>query len=198
MNALVSERSKLLIKVLLTDPKITEVVYEDSKNKEKYKICTIRPNGSIVMGKTKYLWWNQLLNCQDILPFESFALKVWNALVNLSSGVNNTAIMKGLSQEIVMKSVRENKYDWVVDRLYDCWKHVAQNSSGFSSPEVPAGTQVSDQGRNWNNKNNCGEPHNIVINLNGQSRVIPIIDSVGDTMNVGIELGFLGFKQVRN
>lgn len=196
MDMLVSQRSKLLINVLLTDPKIAEIVYEDSKNKEKYKICTIRDNGSIVMGKTKVLWWNQLLNCQDVLPFESFALKVWNALVDLSSGINNTAIMKGLSQEIIMNSVRERKYDWVVDRLYDCWKHVAQNSAGFSSPEVPAGTQVSDQG--------CervrvvdGAPNNIIIKIKDQTRVIPIVDSVGDPWEVGLEVGLLGFKKIR-
>lgn len=197
MNTLVSSRSKLLIKVLLTDPKIAEVVYEDSKNKEKYKICTVRSDGSIVMGKTKYLWWNQLLNCQDVLPFESFALKVWNGLVDMSSGINNTAIMKGLSQEIVMKSVRDNKYDWVVDRLYDCWKHVAQNSAGFSDPEVPAGTQASGQGRIREARIIKDTPQQIVINISGQSKVIPIVDSVGDTMNVGLELGLIGFKPIR-
>ena len=196
MDTLVSQRSKLLINVLLTDPKIAEIVYEDSKNKDKYKICTIRDNGSIVMGKTKYLWWNQFLNCQDVLPFESFALKVWNALVDLSSGINNTAIMKGLSQEIIMNSVRDKKYDWVIDRLYDCWKHVAQNSAGFSSPEVPAGTQVSDQGWNGIREVQSG-PSNIVIKINDQTRVIPIVDSVGDTWNVGLEFGLLGFKKIR-
>jgi len=196
MNTLVSQRSKLLINVLLTDPKIAEVVYEDSKNKDKYKICTIRDNGSIVMGKTRYLWWNQLLNCQDVLPFESFALKVWNALVDLSSGINNTAIMKGLSHEIVMNSVRDKKFDWIIDRLYDCWKHVAQNSAGFSAPEVPAGTQVSDQGCEQIRIVRNDAPNNIIIKINGQSKVIPIVDSVGDSWNVGLEFGLLGFKRV--
>lgn len=194
MNTLVSNRSKLLIQVLLTDSKIAETVYEDSKNKEKYKICTIRDDGSIVMGKTKYRFWNQLLNCQDVLPFESFALKVWNALVDLSSGINNTAIMKGLSQEIIMNSVRDKKYDWVIDRLYDCWKHVAQNSEGYSA--VPAGTQVSDQGHT-NVDVVRDVPSQIVIKINDQKKVIPIVDSVGDTWNVGLEMGIVGFKKMR-
>lgn len=193
MNTLVSNRSKLLIQVLLTDPKIAETVYEDSKNKDKYKICTICDNGSIVMGKTKCRWWNQLLNCQDVLPFESFALKVWNALVDMSSGINNTAIMKGLSQEIVMNSVRDKEYDWTVDRLYDCWKHVAQNSTGYS--EAPAGAQVSDQGR-YVSVNSNG-PRQIVINVKGKSKVIPIVDSIGDTWDVGLEVGVVGFTKTR-
>ena len=104
--------------------------------------------------------------------------------------------MKGLSQEIIMNSVRDKKYDWVIDRLYDCWKHVAQNSAGFSSPEVPAGTQVSDQGWNGIREVQSG-PSNIVIKINDQTRVIPIVDSVGDTWNVGLEFGLLGFKKMR-
>lgn len=196
MNTLVSQRSKLLIRVLLTDSKIAERVYEDAKNKEKYKICTIRDNGSIVMGKTKYPWWNQFLNCQDVLPFESFALKVWDALVDMSNGINNTAIMKGLSQEIIMNSVRDNKYDWVIERLYDCWKHVAQNSDGFANPVVPAGAQVTGQDRNVV-VNQHSEPGKIVINIGNKSRVIPIIDSVGDTYDVGLEIGILGFTKVK-
>lgn len=196
MSPLVSTTSKHLIEILLTDPKIAETVYDDSKNKEKYKICTVRADGTIVMGKTRYLWWNRLINCQDVLPFESFALKVWNALVDMSSGINNTAIMKGLSHEIVMKSVRDNKYDWVIERLFDCWKHVAQHSSGFSAPEVPAGTRASGQGREREVYIDNDAPRNITININGQTKTIPIIDSVGDRMNIGLEFGFLGFKKM--
>ena len=195
MNTLVSERSKLLIRVLLTDRKIAEVVYEDSKNKEKYKICTIRNDGSVVMGKTRYQFWNQLLNCQDVLPFESFALKVWNGLVDMSSGINNTAIMKGLSQEIIMNSVRDKQYDWVVDRLYDCWKHVAQGSDGYSKLEEPAGSRASGQGQVRTIVKH--DYDKIVINLNGETREIPIVDSVGDRWPVDVEIGFLGFKPRR-
>lgn len=184
-----------MIQVLLTDHKIAETVYEDAKNKDKYKICTIRKDGSVVMGKTRFQMWNQLLNCQDVLPFESFALKVWSALVDLSSGINNTAIMKGLSQEIVTNAVRDKEYDWVVDRLYDCWKHVAQKSDGFTKPEVPAGTQVTDQG--WNGNYQSDRPNKIVINFNGKSREIPIVDSVGDRWPIDIELGIVGVKSRR-
>lgn len=196
MNALVSERSKLSIRILLTDRKIAETVYEDSKNKDKYKICTIHNDGSVVMGKTKCLWWNQLLNCQDVLPFESFALKVWNSLVDMSSGINNTAIMKGLSQEIIMNSVRDKNYDWVVDRLYDCWKHVAQNSDGYAHLEEPAGSRAPGQGQMRTVVQHNADK--IVINVNGEYyREIPIVDSNGDRWPVDLEIGLLGFKPRR-
>lgn len=193
MEKLISVKSKHLIDILLCDRKIAETVFEDTTNKEKYKICTIRDNGSIAMGKTRIKWWNQLLNCQDVFPFESFALKVWNALVDLSSGINNTAILKGLSQEIVMNAVRDKKYDWVVQRLYDAWAHVAQDSDGFQKPQVPAG---NDNLEHENRQYSSSSPRQIVLNIGGQSKIIPIIDSVGDPLRIGVEVGITGFRRL--
>lgn len=186
------------MQTLLTDSKIAEAVYENEKDKEKYKICTIQSNGTVVMGKTSVSWWNKLLNCQDKLPFESFALKVWDALVDLSSGLNNKAITEGLSREIVINSVRNKDYNWVVSRLFDCWTHVAQLSEGYQEPASPAGGQgVVPQGREKviiTERND--EPKQIVLNVNGKPRVIPFIDSVGDQLNLGLEVGITGIRQL--
>lgn len=195
MNKLISDRSKLLIRVLLTDAKISETIFENAKDRSKYKICTICGNGSIIMGKTRFAWWNQLLNCQDTIPFESFALKIWDALVDLSSGINNTAILKGLSQEIVMKSVRDNQYDWVIERLYDCWSHVAQNSDGYRTPEVPEGTRRNGQGRSVVIEEH-DVPRQIVLNIDGHHKIIPIVDSRGDSMRLGVEVGITGIRPI--
>lgn len=193
MDKLISDRSKLLIRVLLTDAKIAETIFENAKDCNKYKICTICDNGSIIMGKTRFAWWNQLLNCQDVIPFESFALKIWDALVDLSSGINNTAILKGLSQEIVMKSVRDNKYDWVIERLYDCWAHVAQNSEGYHNPEVFEDTRRNGQGRKQITIES-DIPRHLVLNFDGHRKVIPIVDSRGDSMHFGVEIGVTGLR----
>lgn len=147
------------------------------------------------MGKTRFAWWNQLLNCQDVIPFESFALKIWDALVDLSSGINNTAILNGLSHEIVMKSVRDNKYDWVIERLYDCWSHVAQQSEGYHKPEVFEDTRRNGQGREKVVIRN-EEPMQIVLNIDGHRRVIPIVDSRGESMRLGVEVGITGIRPV--
>lgn len=196
MSELVSKQSRLLIQVLLTDSKIAERVFENADDKEKYKICDIREDGNIIMGKTSCRFWNQLIKCQDKLTFESFALKVWDALVDLSSGLNNKAIAKGLSQEIIMNSVRNKDYNYVVNRLYDCWTHVAQKSEGFQSPVLPeGGSVVGDQDRVI--VNNCpSEQRQIVINVNGKTRVIPFVDSIGDPLNLGLEFGITGVRRM--
>jgi len=187
------------METLLTDTHIAEKVFENQADKEKYKICTIQEDGTVIMGKTSVMWWNRLINCQDKLQFESFALRVWDALVDNSSGLNNKAITEGLSREIVVNSIRNKDYNWVVSRLFDCWSHVAQLSDGYQRPASPEGGQgVMPQGseRPVIIKSN-DEPRQIVLNINGQNRVIPIYDSVGDPLNIGLEVGVTGFRRIR-
>lgn len=172
-KGVLSERSRNLIKVLLSDEKIRQKVYEDTKEFEKYKICTICSNGTIVLGKTRWRFWNRLLNCQDELPFESFALRVWDALVDLSSGFNNTAILEGLSREIVLSSVREREYDYVIDRLFDAARHICQDGSLAVEP-----SSAEDQRKSGSRVNTV--PENIVININGEKKVLHFKDAIGD------------------
>lgn len=194
MKELVSDKSKLLIQIMLTDAKIKERVFENIKDHEKYKICTIHDSGTVVLGKTSFEWWNKLLNCQTVIPFESFALKIWDALVDLSSGLNNKAIMEGLSREVVMNSVRKTNYDWVVDRLFDCWKHVAQKSEGFKTSVSPEGEEVLGN-QDGTPIINMGE-RKIVICINGEEKVLPIIDSIGDPLRLGLKFGITGVTRI--
>lgn len=193
MEKLVSKIGKLLIQTLLCDSKISETVLENSNDAEKYKICTIQDNGTIVLGKTSYIWWNRILGCQDKIPFDSFALKIWNALADSASGMNKDAIIHGLSREIIENAVRRKDYNYVVQRLYDCWRFVANKSEGYNQALSPAGGPGSAQ--------DCPEkrhrfetPKNIVINVNGEERKIPIIDSTGKPFNLVLNYGFTGFS----
>lgn len=196
MTALISPACRKLLEILISDPKISVKLLENTSDKEKYKICTIEDCGAVIFGKTSIRWWNRLLNCQDVFPFESVALKIWDSLVDCSSGLNNRAILKGLSQEIVMNSVREKKYDDVINRLFDCWRHVAQLSGGYQQPADPEGSLVNDQGGKQVFIERGG-PSQIVIQLeDGTKRVIPILDSVGDTLHVGLEYGITGVRRI--
>lgn len=195
MEQLVSDASKLLMQVMMTDSKISQRVLANEKDVEKYKSCRILNNGTIVLGKTSFNWWNQLLNCQDKLPFESFALKIWSSLVDLSSGLNNKAILNGLSLEIVKKSIREKEYDFVVNRLFDCWKHVAQNSAGYQQPLVLEGAPGSAQDCVVDAQRNYG-PRQIVIQINGKNKTIPFTDSIGDKFNIGLDVGVVGIRNL--
>lgn len=195
MSNKIDDKSRLMIQLLLTDSKIAERVFENTKDKEKYKICTVESNGVVILGKTSCRWWNKLINCQDKLPFESFALKVWDALVDASSGINNDAIINGLSHEIILKSIREKEYDYVVNRLYDCWRHVAQNSEGYQRSTDLEGSFGKGQGDKMITIEKP-VPRNIVLNIQGIEKTIPIVDSIGDSLNVAVEYGVKNVRRI--
>lgn len=193
MEAILSEKSKKLVGMLLLEPQIKATVFEKLDHIDKYKMYTIKDNGDVVLGETKVQWWNNLIGCQRTVSFVDFALKVWEALVNLSTGANQTAIIEGLSREIVMKAVKERSYDWVVERLYDVATKVAQKSKITDGVGAdPAGSRVS--GPRLNEGSNF--PENLVININGsKKKVLSFKDCVGDPL-IEIEYGIVGAKRV--
>ena len=181
---ILSKSSVSLIKYLLCDTRISDKVFDNSKDKSKYKSISIREDGTIVLGKTPYLFWNQFLACQIKIPFNDFALKVWDALVNLSIGNNSVALEEGLSTEIAKLSQRNGDYDLVVKRLFDCYEHVCNNKDEASS----AGDSVKSELESRFVRS-TKVPENIVINVNGmERRVIPFRDSAGDKF-IDIEYG---------
>lgn len=179
-----SKSSVLLMKYLLSDTRISDKVFNNQKDKSKYKSVSIREDGSILLGKTSYPFWNQLLSCQIEIPFNDFALKVWDALVNLSVGDNSIALEEGLSTEIAKLSQRNGDYDLVVKRLFDCYEHVCNNKNEASSAGDSVKSELESHFVNGTNV-----PKNIVINVNGmERRVIPFRDSAGDKF-IDIEYG---------
>lgn len=179
-----SKSSVLLMKYLLSDTRISDKVFNNQKDKSKYKSVSIREDGSILLGKTSYPFWNQLLSCQIEIPFNDFALKVWDALVNLSVGDNSIALEEGLSTEIAKLSQRNGDYDLVVKRLFDCYEHVCNNKDKASSAGDSVKSELESRFVNGTNV-----PKNIVINVNGmERRVIPFRDSAGDKF-IDIEYG---------
>ena len=183
MGAILSEKSKKLVGMLLLEPQIKATVFEKLDHIDKYKMYTINDNGDIILGETKIQWWNNLIGCQRTISFIDFALKVWEALVNLSTGVNQTAIIEGLSREIVMKAVKEKSYDWVVERLNDV-------ADGIGAD--PEGSRV--QGPRLNTEHDI--PENLVININGcKKKVLTFRDCIGDPI-IEVEYGIIGAKRV--
>lgn len=194
MEALLTPKSKGIIGILLLEPTIKATVFEKLDHIDKYKMYTIKDNGDIVLGETKFTFWNNLIGCQRTIPFESFALKVWEALVNLSVGLNQKAIMEGLSREIVIKAVKEKDFNWVVERLDNINRMVAQKSTLADGVGAdPEGSRVS--GPRLNTMNQI--PENLVININGcKKKVVSFKDCIGDPL-IEIEYGIVGANRVR-
>lgn len=117
------------------------------------------------------------MNCQDKIPFESWALKVWDALIDISSGNNAKALSKGLSTEIAEKAQREGEYAWVIRRLVDCYEHVCNNKKS----EPSSAEDLGKSGPRVAERASCNDNHDIIVNVNGVKRkVINLTDSIGD------------------
>lgn len=132
-----SQRSILQIQILFLDPSIKRNLIDDSK-KELYSRVTINEDGTITFGKTGCLWWNRLIGDEKTISFADFALKTVAALAGQKCNVNDI-ILKGLSEEVVRNAIIEEKYDMVVDRLFDAARY------GIKGPLNTEGFSVSDK-----------------------------------------------------
>lgn len=153
--------------------KKVEAAPGDGKTYSRYDI---EDDGTVVIGETRLRWWNNFIKCQRKLTFESWALAVWDALVDLSSGLNSKAIEEGLSVEIVKKAQREEDYEWVVERLKQCYEHVCDLRKGV----VSAGTRDKN-GSDIRLQNVCGDGSPVVVNIkaDGFNRVLRYPDGTG-------------------
>ena len=176
MKKTLSKGALCLMHLLMAEETISKKVESAPGEGKTYARYDIQDNGIVVLGETSYDLWNRLIGCRYKLSFEGWALAVWDALVDLSTGGNATALEEGLSTEIAMKAQREEDYEWVVKRLYDCYEHFVNAKDNV----VSAGTQ----GKNGSNGSRRevivnGEPVTININADGMSKTFSIPDSTG-------------------
>lgn len=135
-----TNRSIQLIGLLMLDETIAAKVKAAASEGKSFEIFEVDDTtGVIILGVTRFRWWNQLIGCQVKLPFTSWALAVWDALVSLSKNGNAVAIEEGLSVEIAKKAQRESEFNWVVERLNDIYDHVVNNKNGGASLEGDPG-----------------------------------------------------------
>ena len=102
--------------------------------------------------------------------------------------------MEGLSREIVIKAVKEKDFNWVVERLDNINRMVAQKSTMADGVGAdPEGSRVSGPRLNTINQ----IPENLVININGcKKKVVSFKDCIGDPL-IEIEYGIVGANRVR-
>ena len=175
MKKALSEGAICIMQLLMTNETINKKVELAPGEGKSYARFDIQENGIVILGETNYRFWNQLIGCQRKLSFESWALAVWDALIDLSTGGNATALEQGLSTEIAKKAQREEDYEWVVKRLYDCYEHVCNRSNAPSAGGQDKNGSSVDLRKIYVD----GEPITININANGMNRRVRIPDSTG-------------------
>lgn len=186
--ALVPDSVKYM-EILMNNETIANKVKAAGKEGRSYKTYRIDDvEGTVILGETTHWFWNQLIGCKRELTFESWALAVWDALVDLSSGLNAKALEEGLSVEIAKEAQRAEKYNDVVNRLMDCYRHVC-NGDGQSSL---AGDQRKSGSRVVVTEAPANDT-NIVVNVNTRTRThtYRFPDATGRAF-IDLEMGVVG------
>jgi hypothetical protein len=187
-TALVPDSVKYM-EILMNNETIANKVKAAGKEGRSYKTYRIDDvEGTVILGETTHWFWNQLIGCKRELTFESWALAVWDALVDLSSGLNAKALEEGLSVEIAKEAQRAEKYNDVVNRLMDCYRHVC-NGDGQSSL---AGDQRKSGSRVVVTETPANDT-NIVVNVNTRTRThtYRFPDATGRAF-IDLEMGVVG------
>lgn len=185
----ISDQAMCDMHKLMADKTIEKKVELAAGDGKTYSRYDIKNDGSVILGETRFRFWNRLLNCERILSFESWALAVWDALVDLSVGGNATALEEGLSVEIAKKAQRDENYEWVVKRLYDCYEHVCNNKGKGESSAGDRDAKGSGTSRREVYVN--GEPITININAHDMKRSFRVPDATGK-MFLRFDLGVVG------
>lgn len=167
----ITAKSQKMMEMLMMEPKVAEKVADGYT----HKIITIYRDGTVVLGKTPYYWWNNLIKCQKVINFPIFALAVWNALLELSDGEARMAIKKGLSQEIIEKAIHEKKYDEIIDRLIDVSRHAC-------GPNVLRSVVSPNISNADNTEYEQNRETDISVNINGVKKKLKLVDSIGDPL----------------
>lgn len=190
---LLSDKSKQLICYLMSNETISNKVKSAGEEGEHYAIYSVKDSGIVVLGKTPYPFWNRLIKCQFPLTFQAFVSAVWDALLDLALGENKEALRKGLGKEIMEKAQREKDYDWVIERLVDCFRHVCNNVGGADSAET-LGKSGPSVAHIVTGDDLIGSPVNVNINMNGRTqKVVSFPDATGQA-DILFEMGVTGVK----
>lgn len=178
------------MEILMNNETIANKVKAAGKEGRSYKTYRIDDvEGTVILGETGNWFWNQLIGCKRELTFESWALAVWDALVDLSSGLNAKALEEGLSVEIAKEAQRAEKYNNVVNRLMDCYRHVV-NGDGQSS-------LAGDQRKSGSRVVVAGVPTpdetHVIVNVNTRNRThtYRFPDATGRAF-IDLEMGVVG------
>lgn len=114
-----TEKSVLLLRIMFLEPEIMKELI-DGKDETYYSRMDVDPEtGKIVLGKTRYGWWNSITGDKRTISLEEFAFKAIGFLGSKAGNkVASTKITAGLLEEITDALHREGRSNDIIDRLF--------------------------------------------------------------------------------
>ena len=121
------------IQEIFMDKTMLNVILMDG---EVARSITINGDGTIVIGRTKYTWWNRLIGDERTVSFETFALKVANALAGQAKNRNDN-LFYSISKVVLDKAIADNNYHYVVDALFDAIRYGMDGETKSDFTKIP-------------------------------------------------------------
>lgn len=143
----------------------------------------------------KYRWssmvgtfWNNLIKCKKDISFEEFALRTWDALVDMTAGTAAAEpVLEGLGRETLMEGIRAKRWDWLVDRFYDICRHLTADGYWKTTGTPSHNNQRRRVVQTADNNND-----EVVIQVSKtKPKTLKVIDAIGDVFEI-IEARWVG------
>lgn len=114
-----TEMSVLFIMIMFNDPSIRKEVIDEKESNLYSKITVDAETGDIVLGKTRFLWWNQLIGAEKRISLAEFVFKVIGALTSKAETEGRGRMVSaGLLKDLSDLLNREGRSNDVINRLF--------------------------------------------------------------------------------
>lgn len=156
MQAL-TQKSACLINLMFSEPSVMKELIDSSEHNLWSKISVDTETCEVVLGKTRYGWWNRLIGAEKRISLHEFAFKMIGILSSRAGKSQNSALIaKGLAEDIIDALVREGRSNDIIDRLFlvgylgvkTAWSCSSLTTEGFvggKKDNVDVNLKVNDE-----------------------------------------------------
>lgn len=157
-----TEKSVLLLRIMFSEPEIMKELIDGKDSSYFSRLDIDADTGTMVLGKTRFAWWNDLTGDKKTISLEEFAFK---AIGFLGSKAKNEGhgnkVTVGLLEDITDALHREGRSNDVIDRLFlvgylgvkttwSCLSMSSQETHGESEPSnVNLNIHVNEERRRF-------------------------------------------------
>lgn len=114
-----TERSAMFIMLMFSEPAVREALIDNSESNLWSKVTVDSKTGDIVLGKTRFMWWNQLIGATKRISLDSFTFRVIGVLQQKAENDKDGRVVRdGLANDVIDGLSRQGRSNDIIDRLF--------------------------------------------------------------------------------
>ena len=87
------------------------------RNSRLARHTTLNEDGSVILGKTKYDWWNRITGDRKVVSVNDLCLKIIDEISGKGQ-VRNRDAFRALNLDFIRNALEERNYDIAIARLF--------------------------------------------------------------------------------